>query len=104
VQVELARARLLYGEWLRRVGRRADARAVLRQAHDSLAAMGVGAFSERARRELAATGEKVSRRTVHRHQELTAQELHIARRAADGRTNPEIGQSSTSVGTRWSGT
>jgi DNA-binding CsgD family transcriptional regulator len=91
VRVELARAQLLYGEWLRRVGRRTDARVVLRQAHESLAAMGVLAFSERARRELAATGEKVRRRAVGEHHELTAQELHIARLAADGRTNVEIG-------------
>ncbi|MEU4294794.1 LuxR C-terminal-related transcriptional regulator [Kribbella sp. NPDC026596] len=91
VRVELARAQLLYGEWLRRVGRRTDARVVLRQAHESLAAMGVLAFSERARRELAATGEKVRQRAVDEHHQLTAQELHIARLAADGRTNVEIG-------------
>ncbi|TCO37642.1 regulatory LuxR family protein [Kribbella antiqua] len=91
IRVELARARLLYGEWLRRVGRRTDAREVLRQAHESLAAMGVEAFAERTRQELAATGERVRRRTVQEHRELTAQELHIARLAADGRTNAEIG-------------
>jgi DNA-binding CsgD family transcriptional regulator len=90
VRVELARAQLLYGEWLGRVGRRTDARPVLYQAHESLTAMGVEAFAERARRELAATGEKVRRRTVEKR-ELTAQELHIARLAADGRTNAEIG-------------
>jgi DNA-binding NarL/FixJ family response regulator len=72
------------------VGRRTDARPVLHQAHESLAAMGVEAFAERARQELAATGEKVRRRTVDK-QDLTAQELHIARLAADGRTNAEIG-------------
>ncbi|TDW84369.1 regulatory LuxR family protein [Kribbella pratensis] len=91
VRVELARAHLLYGEWLRRAGRRVDARAVLHEAHASFAAMGVEAFAERARRELAATGEKVHRRSVDTQLELTAQELHIARLAADGRTNAEIG-------------
>jgi len=91
IRVELARAQLLYGEWLRRRERRVDARAVLRQAYDSLAAMGVDAFAERARQELAATGEVVRRRSVEQRRELTAQELHIARLAADGRTNAEIG-------------
>jgi DNA-binding CsgD family transcriptional regulator len=91
VRIELARAQLLYGEWLRRMGRHADAREVLRQAHESLAAMGVEAFAERARRELAATGETVRRRPADTPQELTAQEAHIARLAAEGRTNPEIG-------------
>ncbi|WP_203416567.1 helix-turn-helix transcriptional regulator [Jiangella ureilytica] len=91
VGVELARTHLLYGEWLRRSGRRADARTLLRDAHDALAAMGAEAFAERARRELAATGETVRRRRADTRQELTAQELHIARLAAEGRTNPEIG-------------
>jgi DNA-binding CsgD family transcriptional regulator len=88
---ELARAHLLYGEWLRREGRRADARAQLRTAHDLLAAMGAEAFAERARRELLATGETVRRRTPETVSELTAQETSIARLARDGRTNPEIG-------------
>jgi DNA-binding CsgD family transcriptional regulator len=91
VRVELARANLLYGEWLRRAGRRVEARAVLEQAHDSLTAMGVEAFAERSRRELAATGASVRTRIVDRHRQLTAQELHIARLAAEGRTNAEIG-------------
>ena len=88
---ELARAHLLYGEWLRREGRRADARAQLRTAHEMLAAMGAEAFAERARRELLATGETVRKRTVETLNELTAQEASIARLARDGRTNPEIG-------------
>ena len=88
---ELARAHLLYGEWLRRAGRRTDARAQLRTAHEMLAAMGVEAFAERARRELLATGETVRKRTVETASELTAQEASIARLARDGRTNPEIG-------------
>jgi len=92
VRLDFARARLLYGEWLRRAGRRVDAREQLRGAHQLLTAMGVEGFAERARRELAATGE-----TVHQQQdaetgeELTAQEMQIARLAGEGRTNPEIG-------------
>ena len=88
---ELARAHLLYGEWLRREGRRADARAQLRTAHEMLAAMGAEAFAERARRELLATGETVRKRTVRAPDTLTAQEASIARLARDGRTNSEIG-------------
>ena len=88
---ELARAHLLYGEWLRREGRRTDARVQLRTAHEMLAAMGTGAFAERARRELLATGETVRKRTLETGYELTAQEASIARLARDGRTNPEIG-------------
>ena len=88
---ELARAHLLYGEWLRREGRRADARLQLRTAHEMLTAMGAEAFAERARRELMATGETVRRRTPETLNELTAQEASIARLACDGRTNPEIG-------------
>ena len=91
VRVELARAHLLYGEWLRRAGRRRDARAQLRTAHEMLAAMGAEAFAERARRELLATGETVRTRSVETRDELTAQETQIARLASDGRTNPEIG-------------
>ncbi len=93
VHIELARAELLYGEWLRREGRRVDARAQLRSAHDRLAAIGVKAFAERARRELLATGETVRKRTVETADELTPQEAHIARLAAQGLTNPEIGSS-----------
>jgi DNA-binding CsgD family transcriptional regulator len=90
MRVELARAQLHYGEWLRRRGRRVDARAQLRTAYEALAAMGVDAFAERARRELLATGETVRKRTLETHGELTTQEAHIARLAADGLTNPEI--------------
>ena len=88
---DLARAHLLYGEWLRREHRRSDARRELRAAHDLFAMMGADAFADRARRELLATGEKVRKREVDTHIELTPQEEHIARLARDGRTNPEIG-------------
>jgi DNA-binding CsgD family transcriptional regulator len=88
---ELARAHLLYGEWLRREGRRVDARGQLRTAHDMFAAMGMQAFAERARRELIATGEKVRKRSVETHSQLTPQEEQIARLARDGRTSPQIG-------------
>jgi DNA-binding CsgD family transcriptional regulator len=91
VRVELARSHLLYGEWLRRERRRADAREQLRTAHDMLDAMGIGAFAERARRELMATGETARRRTVDTAVELTAQEAQVARLARDGLSNPEIG-------------
>jgi DNA-binding CsgD family transcriptional regulator len=88
---ELARAHLLYGEWLRRAGRRADARKQLHTAHDMLAAIGMAAFAERARRELIATGETARKRSVETATNLTAQETLIARLARDGRSNPEIG-------------
>ena len=91
IRVELARAHLLYGEWLRRENRRIDAREQLRTAHDMLDAMGVEAFADRARHELLATGEHVRRRTVETRDELTAQERQIARLARDGLSNPEIG-------------
>ena len=91
VRVELARGHLLYGEWLRRENRRVDAREQLRTAHEMLATMGVEAFAERARRELAATGESVRRRTAETRDDLTAQEGQIARLARDGLSNPEIG-------------
>ena len=87
----LARAHLLYGEWLRRQHRRVDAREQLRIAHAMLAEMGADAFAERARRELQATGETVRKRTVETLDELTPQEAQVARLAADGQTNPEIG-------------
>nr|WP_167215840.1 helix-turn-helix transcriptional regulator [Kribbella shirazensis] len=90
LRVETARTRLLFGEWLRRAGRRLESRVHLRSAHDALAAMGMEAFADRARRELGATGEIVHRQTGELQQELTAQELHIARLAADGLTNAEI--------------
>ena len=91
VRVELTRARLVYGEWLRREQRRADAREHLRAAHDAFSRMGAEAFAERARRELLATGEAARRRSVEPLDELTAQEAQIARLAGEGRTNPEIG-------------
>ena len=88
---ELARAHLLYGEWLRREGRRVDSRAQLRTAHDLFVAIGMEAFAERARGELLATGEKVRKRTVETRDELTPQEQQIAELARDGLSNPEIG-------------
>src|SRR5207248_7918715 len=91
LRVELARTHLLYGEWLRREHRRVDAREQLRIAHEMLADMGAEAFAERARRELQATGETVRKRTVETRDDLTSQEAQIARLAADGQTNPEIG-------------
>jgi DNA-binding CsgD family transcriptional regulator len=87
---ELARAQLLYGEWLRREGRRVEAREQLRTAHDLLAAIGLEGFAERARRELVATGEKVRKRGPDTRDQLTPQEEQIAKLARDGRTNPEI--------------
>ena len=87
----LARAHLLYGEWLRRENRRVDAREQLRVAHAMLAGMGMEAFAERARRELLATGETVRKRTIETLDELTPQEVQVARLAAGGQTNPEIG-------------
>ena len=88
---ELARAHLLYGEWLRREGRRVDAREQLRMAYDMLVTIGMEAFAERARRELLATGEKVRRRSDETRDELTPQEEQIARLAREGLSNPEIG-------------
>ncbi len=81
---ELARAHLLYGEWLRRENRRVDARDQLRTAHEMLATIGMEAFAERARKELLATGEKVRKRTVETRDDLTAQERQIARPGARG--------------------
>jgi DNA-binding CsgD family transcriptional regulator len=86
-----ARAHLLYGEWLRRAGRRTDARAQLGTAYEMLDAIGMAAFADRARHELRATGETVRKRTVDTVTTLTAQEAHIARLACDGHTNTEIG-------------
>jgi DNA-binding CsgD family transcriptional regulator len=88
---ELARAHLLYGEWLRRRGRRANAREQLRAAHDLFTTIGMEAFAERARSELMATGEKVRKRSAGLHDQLTPQEGQIARLARDGLSNPEIG-------------
>jgi DNA-binding CsgD family transcriptional regulator len=91
VRTELARAHLLYGEWLRRERRRIDARTQLRTAHGMLEAMGMEGFADRASRELRATGETARKRTVATaDQELTAQESQIARMARDGLSNPDI--------------
>jgi DNA-binding CsgD family transcriptional regulator len=87
---ELARAHLLYGEWLRRGNRRLDARHQLHAAHQLFTEIGADAFTERARRELLATGEKVRKREADTYSQLTSQEEHIVRLARDGRTNPEI--------------
>ncbi|MEU7848923.1 AAA family ATPase [Micromonospora parva] len=89
--LQLARARLLYGEWLRRSNRRGDARTQLRSSYEAFTAMGAEAFAQRAGRELAATGETVRRRAVGVPAELTPQETQIARLVAAGRTNREIG-------------
>jgi ATP/maltotriose-dependent transcriptional regulator MalT len=91
VRPELARAHLLYGEWLRRQGKRVDARKQLRTAFDLFTAIGMEAFAERARRELLATGEKVRKRSPATREELTPQEEQITRLARDGLSNPEIG-------------
>jgi DNA-binding CsgD family transcriptional regulator len=92
LRVDLARAHLLYGEWLRRERRRNDAREQLRTAYGMLEAMGAAAFAERARRELRATGEAVHKRPPYaQRDELTVQEAQIARLARDGLSNPEIG-------------
>jgi DNA-binding CsgD family transcriptional regulator len=90
IRVQLARAHLVYGEWLRRERRRGDARAQLRIAHELFREFGVAAFAERARVELEATGEHPRKRTVDTRDELTPQELQIARLAAGGASNPEI--------------
>ncbi|MFE0703987.1 ATP-binding protein [Streptomyces sp. NPDC058872] len=85
-----ARAHLLYGEWLRRRGRRRDARSALRQAHEPLADLGLEAFAERAAGELRATGAQARSRTAKASDQLTMQEVHIARLVADGATSKEV--------------
>ncbi len=91
IVVHLARTHLLYGEWLRRENRRVDAREQLRTAHTLLGRIGANAFAERALTELRATGETVRKRTAAVWNHLTPQEAQIARLAAEGHTNPEIG-------------
>ena len=88
--MEVARTHLIYGEWLRRERRRADARGQLRTAHRMFAGMGSQAFAERARTELAATGEQVRTRHAESAAPLTTQEAQIAALAATGMTNPQI--------------
>ncbi len=90
-RAELARAHLLFGEWLRRENRRLDARAELNVAHELFTSMGMEAFAARASSELLATGDKVRKRTVETRDDLTAQERQIAQLARDGLSNPEIG-------------
>ena len=91
LELQLARTQLVYGEWLRREGRRVDAREQLRAAHERFARIGAAGFAERAGRELSATGETVRKRSSETRDELTPQEAQIARLAGEGRTNPEIG-------------
>ncbi|WP_116998167.1 helix-turn-helix transcriptional regulator [Desertimonas flava] len=91
IKLDLARAHLLYGEWLRREGRRVDARDQLRSADEIFSRAGAEAFAERARRELRATGETARKRSVSTRIQLTGQEAQIARLTAAGLTNPEIG-------------
>jgi DNA-binding CsgD family transcriptional regulator len=90
LRVHLARAHLLYGEWLRRERRRREAREQLRTAFEMFNAMGIEAFAGRAERELLATGERVRKRSVETREDLTAQEVQVARLASDGLSNVEI--------------
>jgi DNA-binding CsgD family transcriptional regulator len=90
IRVQLARTHLLYGEWLRRERRRLEARKHLRTAYELFRDFGVAGFSERARLELEATGERARKRTVDTRDDLTPQETQIARLAAEGHTNREI--------------
>ncbi|CDO09134.1 helix-turn-helix transcriptional regulator [Mycolicibacterium cosmeticum] len=91
IALQLSRARLSYGEWLRRANRRGDARKQLTAAHDLFTEMGAHGFAERARRELSISGDKIRKQRVGSGDELTAQEAQIARLARDGLTNQEIG-------------
>jgi DNA-binding CsgD family transcriptional regulator len=91
IALQLSRARLSYGEWLRRANRRADARKQLTAAHELFTEMGAHGFAERARRELSVSGDKVRKQAAGSGDELTAQEAQIARLARDGLTNQEIG-------------
>ncbi|GAA4930684.1 LuxR family transcriptional regulator [Streptomonospora halophila] len=87
---DLARAHLRFGEWLRRAGRRRDAREHLRTAHERLSRIGMEAFARRAATELRATGEVVAGRSEHAYDRLTMQEMHIARHVAAGATTKEV--------------
>jgi DNA-binding CsgD family transcriptional regulator len=91
VRVQLARTHLLYGEWLRRERRRFDARDQLRTALELFTSMGVEGFAGRAERELLATGERVRKRRIETREQLTAQEIQVARLARDGLSNADIG-------------
>ncbi|MDX6410391.1 MAG: hypothetical protein QOE13_3462, partial [Gaiellaceae bacterium] len=91
VRLQLARAHLVYGEWLRRERRRLDAREQLRTALEMFTSMGTEAFAARAERELLATGERVRKRSVDTREDLTPQEAQIARLARDGLSNRAIG-------------
>jgi DNA-binding CsgD family transcriptional regulator len=90
IAVDLARAHLLYGEWLRRQSRRIDARKELRTAYGMFSDFGMEAFAERARVELEATGERARKRTVDTRGDLTPQEAQISRLVSEGQTNKEI--------------
>lgn len=90
ISIQLARAHLLYGEWLRRHQRRQESRMQLRTAYEAFTRAGAAGFADRARRELTATGETVRKRSVSPLAALTGQEAEIARLARDGHTNPEI--------------
>jgi DNA-binding CsgD family transcriptional regulator len=90
LRIELARAHLVYGEWLRRERRRRDARDQLRAAYEIFISVGARAFAERARIELRVTGERAPKQTAETRDVLTAREAHIARLAAQGASNPEI--------------
>ena len=91
IRIGLARAHLNYGEWLRREGRRRDAREKLRIAHDMFTSMSAEGWAGRAERELAATGEQTRKRGVETREDLTTQEAQVARLARDGLSNAEIG-------------
>ena len=91
IRTELARAHLLFGEWLRREGRLREARERLRTAEEMFAAIGMEAFAERAQGELVAAGAKLRKRPLEPSEELTPQEEQIARLARDGLTNAQIG-------------
>jgi ATP/maltotriose-dependent transcriptional regulator MalT len=91
IRTDLARTELLYGEWLRRQGRRMEAREHLRSAHTTFTEIGASIFVDRAADELLATGERARRRTVDTRSDLTPQETHVAGLAREGLSNPEIG-------------